>query len=300
MGYHGAGMLRPPLLALLAVATGCHALSGLSEFGVEAQGGSDGATGSVSVSGSGGSASGSSSSSGMGGGDVGGGAVGYAARVLDDEPLVYWRLDELPGSLPYDEVSESVVGGYENGATLGEAGVLPDNDSAYFGGAARLAVDDEVLPIDFAGMDDFSIEAWVKLTAYPSNPDRGLMYKQDGQNGNNHGWRLSIRDDGRLRFVRRRDGDNDDCFSNEALPLETWVHVVGTFDGTTQRLFVDGQAHDQTVAQRAVLDTAARFTLASVYGAQPAFDGWLDEVAIYDYALPPQVIAKHYNAGKPD
>jgi len=285
-------MGRALLLTSLALTAGCHVVSGLSDFRLQDAGGGADAQGGAATGGSGGTPG--SGGTGSGAGGTGGAAAGYPGVVLADQPLVYWRLGDAPGKLPHDEVSNGPLGAYENDAVLGEPGVIPGDRSVFFEGTARLALDDGVIPIDFDGMAPFSIEAWVKLTAYPSNPDRGLLYKQSPE----HGWRLSIRDDGRLRFVRRLDSVNDDCFSN-AVPTDTWLYVVGTFDGTVQRLYVDGEQHDETNATKSIPDTDATFTLASVYGAQPAFAGWLDEVAIYDHALTPTIIAKHHDEGAP-
>jgi hypothetical protein len=76
-------------------------------------------------------------------------------------------------------------------------------------------------------------------------------------------------------------------------------HLAGTFDGTTQRLYVNGAL----VASQA-LNTPADVTGSGVYVANwqggERFDGTIDEAAIYPSALSVNRLRAHYDAGNPD
>ncbi len=74
-----------------------------------------------------------------------------------------------------------------------------------------------------------------------------------------------------------------------------WVHVAFTYDGLTWRAFVNG------VVERTgeLPDTVVTSASALVFGHQAAsgtqwYDGQLDEVALYPYALSPAQVAAHY------
>ena len=86
-----------------------------------------------------------------------------------------------------------------------------------------------------------------------------------------------------------------------------WHHVVGTYDGTQVRLFVDGMeagtANPQSGPIRYGLDAtndlllgSFETTVTSIPGTTYDFPGRVDEVAIFDRALTPAEIASNYSA----
>jgi hypothetical protein len=78
-----------------------------------------------------------------------------------------------------------------------------------------------------------------------------------------------------------------DLFTNgtAALPLNTWSHLAMTWDGTTQRLFVNGVQ----VGTRALADTLPNSTGVLRFGGNNVWSEWfagrLDEIRVYDRAL---------------
>ena len=79
------------------------------------------------------------------------------------------------------------------------------------------------------------------------------------------------------------------------VPLDTWVHLVGTYDGTTMKLFRDGQlvasgtagtAGGPMVQCTGVTGIGARNSLDQHY-----FPGLIDDVRIFDHALSDAEIA---------
>ena len=77
----------------------------------------------------------------------------------------------------------------------------------------------------------------------------------------------------------------------------TWYHVVGTYDGTTMKIFVDGELKGTSTAQSGPISypPKARFELAAYHDDDENFplDGMLHEVRIYDVALDPELVKKH-------
>jgi hydrogenase maturation factor HypE len=70
------------------------------------------------------------------------------------------------------------------------------------------------------------------------------------------------------------------------LPINEWSHVATTYDGSYQRIYVNG-ALVATHAQQGRVNTAAgvlRLGGDSVWGER--FTGLMDEVRIYNRALP--------------
>jgi hypothetical protein len=87
--------------------------------------------------------------------------------------------------------------------------------------------------------------------------------------------------DGRLHFYIKTGGSLRHLWVSGGPTIGQWHCVVGTWDGLTQRLYLDGV---QRASQRpgGVLGTASGIRVSS--SAEP-FNGMLDDVRIYNYAL---------------
>jgi RNA polymerase sigma factor (sigma-70 family) len=75
-----------------------------------------------------------------------------------------------------------------------------------------------------------------------------------------------------------------------------WIHLAVTSDGQTSRLFVDGALVDEATLQPAAAETASPLTIGGGVNGPDAtvnerFAGGIDEVTIYDRAIPPAQVA---------
>jgi hypothetical protein len=78
------------------------------------------------------------------------------------------------------------------------------------------------------------------------------------------------------------------------LPTGRWVHLAGTFDGNTMRIYVDGELHGTMDRPGPVKPNEAHLCLGSYEVDHPAyFTGLLDEVRLYSRALSADEVAKH-------
>ncbi len=81
------------------------------------------------------------------------------------------------------------------------------------------------------------------------------------------------------------------------LPLNTWTHIAGTSDGTTLKLFINGQlAASGAGTLGPENDDPLKLGAAGTCGTA-LFSGLLDEMMIYHRALSADEIAALYNAG---
>jgi Concanavalin A-like lectin/glucanases superfamily/Domain of unknown function (DUF1929)/Bacterial Ig domain/Purple acid Phosphatase, N-terminal domain len=80
-------------------------------------------------------------------------------------------------------------------------------------------------------------------------------------------------------------GSDAGASAGSALPLSTWTHLAGTFDGSTLRMYVNGaQVATQALSGSLVSSTAPlRIGGNSVWGEY--FSGLVDDVRIYNRAL---------------
>jgi glycoprotein endo-alpha-1,2-mannosidase len=87
--------------------------------------------------------------------------------------------------------------------------------------------------------------------------------------------------DGRLHFYIKTGGNLRHLWVDDILTEGKWYYVVGTWNGSNQRLYVDGE-EIAGQAQGGVLGNTSDVMMSS--GAEP-FNGKLDEVRIYNHPL---------------
>jgi len=76
-----------------------------------------------------------------------------------------------------------------------------------------------------------------------------------------------------------------------------WYHVVGTYDGSTMKLYVDGVEVDSAAVSGAIDVVATPVYLGKRVDNVEYLNGILDEVRIYNRALSADEIAERYNYG---
>jgi hypothetical protein len=233
-----------------------------------------------------------------GAGGVGGasgeceGTLTYAATVLCDEPLVYWKLDETSPPVAADSSGNGHDAILAGGIVVGEPGV--SGTAVQFGTGGdlaelRLAAGNL---LDFSGLAEFTLEAWVKLGTPPPGCCAALFF--DAPAG--EGYYLSVMDTGRLIFLREVGDSTTTAYGANALPTQSFAHVAATFDGFTMRVYEDGVLVDSKLADEELVDDEGDFVVGS-YGTWGPFRGVLDEVAIYAVALTEGRIVAHHAAG---
>ena len=233
-----------------------------------------------------------------------GGAVGtdassskYAAAVLKDGPIGYWRLDETNGTVARDLSGNGYDGTYGSagfslaapGAIAGDGTGVSVSNSPGTDGVVNIGTTNRFA---FTGTAPFSIEAWVKVSinddGYRSILKRSRGGPRDGFNVWAHG--------GGVGFERTTNDVNVAIIV--PIPLDTFVHVVCTYDVDIARLYTNGVLGKSTPMKTPIVDTGE--PLVWGYSSKPSefFAGTLDEPAIYDKALTASQVLAHYNAAK--
>ena len=225
----------------------------------------------------------------------------YDATVLADNPVGYWRLGEAAGSATVQNIG-SVAGGSGdvlNGVTLGVPGAIAsDNDTAAtFVQGPTQKID---VPFD-AGLNpgpNFSMEVWARVTGGTGHrspltsrgdfPQEGFIFYANPGNvwqfwtgsGQQVGWRV---------------------ITGTPVVNDEWAHLVGTYDGDTQRFYINGQeVGNALVGQGFGPNDAEPLRIgggATEGNGNFFFEGDIDEVAVYDTALSPERVLAHYEAG---
>lgn len=215
----------------------------------------------------------------------------YRAAVMRDGPLGYWRLGGSGRAVP------DASGGGHAGVAVGTrpigGALIGDRD-----GARSFIRDDEVRVPDAAGgaldlgTKDATIEGWLRTTA---GGGEAVLGKQ-GPSG--AFWNLVIdASPGRAGALRATFSDGTrmrQFWSPRPVNDGEWHHfavVLSRERGAT--MYVDGMRSQRASVLRGSLDNDAPLRLGRLTGFA-RFAGDLDEIAIYDRALPHERIVAHH------
>ncbi|MFI6910043.1 LamG-like jellyroll fold domain-containing protein [Nonomuraea sp. NPDC050394] len=220
----------------------------------------------------------------------------YRPMVLDSDPYGYWRLNEATGTTASDLGWGGGQATY-SGVTLKAPGALNgtgDTAASFTNGRIDLPLNTIARMADQA-----SVELWFKTTK------PGVLFSAGGTVSADSA--IYVGTDGKLRGQFRALSNGDDfTFSpittNNVVTDGQWHHVVLTADKTTDRLYLDGQAVGELTGDRDIWSWqgVARIANGTLGGRWPAvssaFQGQIDEVAIYNRPLPSTEVLKHYGA----
>ncbi|MEZ5967197.1 MAG: FG-GAP-like repeat-containing protein [Planctomycetota bacterium] len=200
------------------------------------------------------------------------------AQIADH--LGRWRLDGGVGSTVVDD---SVQG--HDGRIVGASWAAgADGFSLQFDGQNQRV---EVGSFDVQG-SALTIACWVYVDRFDHLPlqDARFVSKARSTWDQDHYWMLSSYSDGqpRLRFRLRTWGNTTTLVADRAvLPAQTWVHVAATYDGSTMRLWQNGEEVG-AVAKSGPIDTDP--TVPVWFGDSPTqpgsrpFAGRIDDVRL--------------------
>jgi hypothetical protein len=197
-----------------------------------------------------------------------------------------------------DSSGNGHTGTYVGGPTLGVAGALfGDSDTAVeFNGGQGVSVDDGASAV--YNTASVSVEAWVWTAA---SSDMAVGRRINSADGTVQ-FALTITGGEATSTV----GLGSTCAptvvaSISAVNDGVFHHIVGTYDATAgvAAVYVGGVLENSAAAGEALcaLPSSAALTMAEGGGSLSDFDGVLDEVAVYGWALPAARVTAHFSAG---
>ena len=189
------------------------------------------------------------------------------------------------------DASGSGNGGSTSGATwtaLGRYG-----GALSFNGASSSVIVNDSASLDLTtGM---TLEAWVNPTALGSSGSswRTAVTKQTT---NGVAYTLYANNGGARPAGQVNIGGEQNAIGTAQLPLNAWSHLATTYDGATLRLFVNGTqvATKAQTGSIAVSTGQLRIGGNTIWGE--FFSGLIDEVRVYNRALPAAEIQADMNA----
>jgi len=211
-------------------------------------------------------------------------------------PVAYWALDDGAGIVALDS-SGNAIDGVVVGEPLWVGGMLD--------GALELdGVDDYVdcgnpAVLDF-GTGDFTISAWIKLTA----TERATVFAKGGDNGGGIRYTLAMGESNDNQMTLTTDDDSTKAQTRGATVVNdgAWHHVVGMREGNTGFVYVDGvldgteelpEGYDLSGSSQANALIGAITDARDATGAtlEKFFAGTIDDVRVYDRALSDSEVA---------
>ena len=189
----------------------------------------------------------------------------------------HWHFDGGNGTVLHDidgRNDGTLGGGDANKAPTWSA---EGGGSLFFDGTNDLVKVDDSDALDLVG-DTLTISGWVKRSSATSG---NLVKKGDASNG----YRLWITADGNLQFEVLIAGTTTTVTSVAPIPLNTWEHVAGWYNGQQVRVYIGRRIMGAVAARGALAGTTEPLWLGYYDGTSHHLHGYLDDVSIYARAL---------------
>jgi hypothetical protein len=214
------------------------------------------------------------------------GLLALAARsgVGKAELVAGWTFDEGSGAVARDG-----TGNGHDGAVEGAKWV-----TGKFGGALEFNGDGDhvfVPHADALNLEAVSVVAWVVPTEW--NPDLNAIAQKWEDGTNRRQYQLTVYQEKNWWYVSDA-GDNwprTDA-TTTIIPLDEWTHLVGTYDGSMMRAYVNGVLDEEKPQEAGLFTSDVDVQIGGygpttpvVYGENRHFKGVIDEVYFYDGAL---------------
>jgi hypothetical protein len=176
---------------------------------------------------------------------------------------------------------------FENNGAIGFTGMLADEGTRITG-------------VDPTAFSYITVSAWVKIVG---NTNWGTIAMQADDNSFNAGWGLGFSGTSST-FMWWVDHYNDPATADISSHYGKWLHVVGTYNGTDQKLYfngveVDSEADTWTNKGAATNEIHVGTGIGT---SNPVFryglDGQIGNIQIYNRALRVAEITQNFNAQK--
>jgi hypothetical protein len=201
--------------------------------------------------------------------------------------VLYLTFDEGSGNIAYDYSGNKNNGTLYNGVAWvdGKFGKALSFDGVddYVGGFTESKFD----------LDYITISVWVKV-----NGEFSIISKRCYAGGSTRAYDLYY-SNGRINFCFSTDGTNPYTLSYP-ISLETWYHIVATYDGINGKLYINGNLVSSSSVSGTLYKNNYDFVIGYLSATSPPsgfFNGTIDEVQIYNRALSEEEIKFLYQEG---
>jgi len=208
-----------------------------------------------------------------------------------------WKFDENQGTTAYDTWAKY----NPNNGTLVNGPVWKSGSECVSGSCLQFDGVDDYVEITGPIIDTanpFTVEGWIKSYTFEST-DRGNIIIGN-YNGRYKGYYLNVRPNGCPNFCVGRKNDNTikEVTSPNTIALNVWHHIVGVYDGTGPKIYVNGVLKKSEIYSPIEPEIANTRIGGGQWNSPLAqVTGLIDEVRIYNAALPSAQIHQRYVQG---
>jgi len=211
-----------------------------------------------------------------------------------DDITSYWKLDESSG-IVIDQLG--LNNGTNNGATTGVTGKINTAYNFIIADSDYINISNSTSINQYIINNEFSVSTWVNFNLRGTDATNNMVVF--GRQNN-----IYINTDkaadgfGYLEVSFYMDDDSRQIAKTTINPeIDTWYHIVATYDGSNIYIYVDG-VQEGTLAFSGTLRDSEEKIVFGQYGAGGDYmDGIIDEVGLWPRALTPTEVTELYNGG---
>ena len=169
-----------------------------------------------------------------------------------------------------------------------------------FGCNAKIDASNEYIDIgnntDYYGTS-LTVEARINADSWKTNIHEGTVLSCGTWNGGECGWDLRAANNGKLSFnFSNGSGWHETMTTTNPMLINQWYHVAATFDNGVVNVYIDGVLIEtQTFAFNIAPSTTNLYIGTCPAETSRNFDGYIDEVRIWNIALDESTILAWYN-----
>jgi len=214
---------------------------------------------------------------------------GYA-RIEQESIIGLWLMNENEDNIAVDSSENGNDGELKNGAIWNEEGMFGDALELNGAGAhVEFGVNENLKP------EQFTLVSWFntrKLNSY------GHIFQSGKDWDDIAGIIVRVHQDGSFQTAMATGAGNTASWINgPALSDETWYHIAITSDGALFTLYMNGEKTGSTAGGEMLYDDRTVRIGVHPDDLGAAFDGFIDEVALFNAALTQEDVQAIMNEG---
>ena len=232
-------------------------------------------------------------------------AASATNEILKDNPVAYWRFEESRTTgvnLAADSTGNGRTASYSSPVvTVGRHTEFdPLNRAAKFDGTDDYVNYSGLLPADFGGSGSYSVEMWFNAASRHQGDLLAIT-----STGGGHALLLELESNGQIRYLHRMppgaSGGTDIYTAAGIYDPDEWNHLVAVKDVGTMMLYLNGNLVG-TASNATAFNDTLNLALGRISQSSNArsFQGLLDEIALYNYALSIDDIRAHMDMTVPE
>ncbi len=209
-------------------------------------------------------------------------------EVLASQPVAYWRLGSELNGVVLDQSGNEIHLNLTEHASVGSPGISDDGAlTALGGGLVATALRSPLL----TPLSALSLEMWLNTERLESGGSLDVLGLGNVLDGGYGFYVLA----GKLRFWVTYGGFGG-YYVEAPIPQGNWAHVVGTYDGSHVRLYLNGKLVGAVPYSGEIYYTDPDYQFQISRSVDTGLRGGIDELAVYDRALTPSEIDAHFAA----